>query len=91
MDVVIYCGGIQVNAVRNNSSLNQGNNVANAWSYYAKANISVGQVTGNRNIIPTAASIIYDPDIIDNAMTNAGGNSPVQGSFVDASGERPDS
>lgn len=89
MDVAIYCGGIQVNVIRNNSSLNQGNNVANGWSYCAKTNISVGQVGGNRNVIPTAVSFIYDPDIFDNFMPNAGANSPLEGSITECLRECP--
>ncbi|MDF9407987.1 hypothetical protein L7E55_06375 [Pelotomaculum isophthalicicum JI] len=79
MAVSILNGAIQVNEFRNNANLNQGKAVANAWSFWSKANTSVGPVPGNLNLITSGANIIIDNDLFDMNVPNAGGQSPVTG------------
>ncbi len=80
MAVCIFNGFIQVNQLRNNASLNEGKNVANGWGYYSKTNISVGQIAGNINFIPSAGNLLNDCDIVDTNIPNAGGQSPITAS-----------
>ncbi|MCL6635132.1 MAG: hypothetical protein K6T29_05110 [Peptococcaceae bacterium] len=79
MAVAIFTGGIQVNQFRNNASMNQGKNVENGWDYISKTNIVIGQIAGNANFIPSGGNLLIDPDLIDNNLPNAGGQSPNSG------------
>ncbi|AGL02360.1 hypothetical protein [Desulfoscipio gibsoniae] len=72
MAVTIFNGGIiKVNSLRNNSFMSQGKNVTNGWSFIAKSNHSVGQISGNLNWVPSGSNIINDPDLIDAPQTNS--------------------
>ena len=83
MAVAIINGFFQVNVIRNNGNTCQGENVNNAWAYYNKANISVAQIDGNANFVPTGSSLIFDADAVDTPMTNAGGQSPTTGAIAE--------
>ncbi|OPY58283.1 MAG: hypothetical protein A4E55_01010 [Pelotomaculum sp. PtaU1.Bin035] len=79
MAVSIINGAIQVNEYRNNANINQGKTVANAWSFWSKGNTSIGPIAGNLNLITSGANIIFDNDLFDMNIPNAGGQSPVIG------------
>ncbi len=81
MAVYVFNGVVQINQIRNNSYFNQGKTVADGYGYYAKVNLSTGQVAGSANIFPSGVNIIYDSDFMDIPMPNAGALSPSLGSI----------
>lgn len=83
MAVAIFNGFFQVNVIRNNSNTCQGKNINNAWSYFNKANISVSQIDGNANLVPFGSSLIFDADVVDAPMPNAGGQNPTTGAIAE--------
>lgn len=83
MAVAILNGFVQVNVIRDNGAVSQGKNANNAWGIFTKTNYSLSQTGGNLNLLTVVSNIIFDPDVIDNAMTNAGGNSPVAGPITE--------
>lgn len=84
MAVALWVGFIQVNEIRNNSSLNQGKQVQNAWTLYTKGNDNIAQVNGNFNLVPSGVNIVNDCDLLDMNQPNAGGQSPVVGNNIEA-------
>lgn len=85
MAVAIFNAGIiQVDTFRNNAFFNQGKNVSNGWSYIAKTNLSVGEISGKLNWVPSGANIINDPDLRDGPTSaTIGSNSPTAGSNLE--------
>lgn len=83
MAVCVWVGFIQVTEIRNNSSLNQGKQVQNAWTQYTKGNDNIAQVNGNFNLVPSGVNIVNDCDFIDMNQPNAGGQSPIVGNNLE--------
>ncbi len=84
MAVWVWVGAIQIGEIRNNSSLNQGKQVQNAWTLFTKGNDNIAQVNGNFNLVPSGVNIVNDCDLIDFNLPNAGGQSPALGSNIEA-------
>ncbi len=83
MAVFVINGAVQIIQIRNNSFFNQGKTIADGQGYYAKVNLSAGQVAGIANFFPSGVNIISDSDIMDIPMPNAGALSPSAGTIAE--------
>ncbi|MGI9862051.1 hypothetical protein SDD30_11800 [Moorella naiadis] len=83
MAVAIINGVIQVVQFRTNAAMSQGKCVSDAWTLNTKSNITLGQVNGLFNFLPTGANILYDPDFIDSNIIDGGLKSALGPSIVE--------
>jgi hypothetical protein len=61
----IIIGQIQINDLRANSNLLQGDNIVRGWRSHSKTNYCLGRVNGDANLVSCRLNYLSDPDCID--------------------------
>ncbi len=70
----IIIGQIQINDLRANANLLQGDNILRGWRTHSKTNYSLGRVNGDANLVACRLNYLSDPDCIDMQVTTGAGD-----------------
>jgi hypothetical protein len=68
----IFIGQVQINDIRNNANLLNGDNIQRGWRTHSKINYSLGRVNGDANLVASRLNYLSDPDGIDMSVTSSG-------------------
>jgi hypothetical protein len=71
LKIDINLGNINIANVQSNASVLYGESTQNDWSLKAKANTTIGRVSGDHNLIANRINLVNDPDLIDVTVTSS--------------------